>query len=89
MIESFLHISLIIAMGFIILAFLFVLIRILIGPDTNNRIAALDLVASIVAAIILVYSLVTLQTIYFDIPIIIALISFIGTVALSNYMENK
>lgn len=76
-------------MGFIILAFLFVLIRILIGPDTNNRIAALDLVASIVAAIILVYSLVTLQTIYFDIPIIIALISFIGTVALSNYMENK
>ncbi len=89
MTTDFFHIALIIAMGFIILAFILVFIRILLGPDTNNRIAALDLVASVVAAITLVYSAVTRQTIYFDIPIIIALISFIGTVALSIYIQKK
>ncbi len=89
MTTSFLDISLIIAMVFIMLAFLFVFIRILIGPDTNNRIAGLDLVGSIVAAIILVFSLVTRQSVYIDIPIIIALVSFIGTVAMSVYIKKK
>lgn len=89
MMTNFLHIALIIAMGFIMLAFIFVFIRIIIGPDTNNRIAALDLVASLVASIILVFSVVSHQQIYIDIPIIIALVSFIGTVALSIYIKNK
>ena len=64
-------------------------IRLLKGPTVNDRIAAMDLIASIVMAFIIVYSIFINNAIYFDIPVIISLISFIGTVAISTYLKQK
>jgi multicomponent Na+:H+ antiporter subunit F len=89
MMPSFLHIALLISMGLIALAFILVFIRVISAPDTNNRIITLDLTASIAIGFILIFSALSDKTVYFDIPIIIALISFIGTVALSIYLKNK
>jgi len=86
---DFLHIALLISMGFIALALILVFIRVISAPDTNNRIITLDLTASIAIGFTLIFSVLSNKTIYFDIPIIIALISFIGTVALSIYLKNK
>lgn len=63
-------------------------IRLMKGPSVNDRIAAMDLIAIIVMAFILVYSVLVNNSLYFDIPIIISLISFIGTVAVSTYLKH-
>jgi multicomponent Na+:H+ antiporter subunit F len=78
-----------ISMGLIALAFILVFIRVISAPDTNNRVITLDLTASIAIGFILIFSVLSDKTVYFDIPIIIALISFIGTVALSIYLRKK
>lgn len=64
-------------------------IRLLKGPSVNDRIAAMDVIASIVMAFIIVYSIFINNAMYFDIPVIISLISFIGTVAISTYLKQK
>jgi multicomponent Na+:H+ antiporter subunit F len=63
--------------------------RLLKGPSINDRIAAMDLIASVVMGFVLVYSVMINKSIYFDIPVIISLISFIGTVAVSTYLKHR
>ena len=73
----------------LLLAFVLAFIRVLIGPDINDRIAAMDLIASLTMAFILSYSVLVQKAIYFDIVIVISLVSFISTVAVSTYLKQK
>ncbi len=82
-------IVLIIAFSMLLAALLLAFIRLLKGPSINDRIAAMDLIASVVMGFVLVYSVIINKSIYFDIPVIISLISFIGTVAISTYLKNR
>jgi len=72
-----------------LLAFVFALLRLFRGPSSSDQIVALDLIASIVMGFILLYSLLVEREIYFDIAIIIAMISFLGTIAISIYLKRK
>ena len=78
-----------IAFAFLMTAMIITLARLLKGPSVNDRIAAMDLIASIIMGVILVYSVLINNAIYFDIPVIISLISFIGTIAISTYLKQK
>jgi multicomponent Na+:H+ antiporter subunit F len=86
---AFLQISIFIAFGLLLLAFVFALLRLFRGPSSSDQIVALDLIASIVMGFILLYSLLVEREIYFDIAIIIAMISFLGTIAISIYLKQK
>ncbi len=86
---AFLQISIFIAFGLLLLAFVFALLRLFRGPSSSDQIVALDLIASIVMGFILLYSLLVEREIYFDIAIIIAMISFLGTIAISIYLKRK
>jgi multicomponent Na+:H+ antiporter subunit F len=68
-------------------ALVLALIRLIRGPESSNMVLALDLIASIVMGYILLYSVLTDKIIYFDIAIVISLISFLGTVAISIYLK--
>lgn len=70
-------------------ALVLALIRLIRGREPGNMIIALDLIASIVMGYILVYSIWVNKGIYFDIAIVISLISFMGTVAISNYLKEN
>jgi multicomponent Na+:H+ antiporter subunit F len=85
------HISLwlYLSMGLLLIALLLTFIRLVKGPEVNDRVVALDLIASVVMGFILVYSVMTGDPFYMDIPLVIALISFIGTVAISTYLRQK
>ena len=78
-----------IAFAFLMTAMIITLARLLKGPSVNDRIAAMDLIASIIMGVILVYSVLINNAMYFDIPVIISLISFIGTIAVSTYLKQK
>lgn len=87
--NTFLTIAIVAGFAMLLLAFILVFIRLAKGPDVSNRIAAMDFVASIVMAFILLYSIIIDQPMYFDIVIIISLISFIGTIGISTYLKQK
>lgn len=78
-----------IAFTFLMTAMIITLIRLFKGPSVNDRIAAMDLIASIIMGVILVYSVLINNAMYFDVPVIISLISFIGTIAVSTYLKQK
>ena len=89
MIATVPDIVLYIAFTFLMMAAIITLARLLKGPSVNDRIAAMDLIASIIMGIILVYAVLINNAIYFDVPIIISLISCIGTIAISTYLKQK
>jgi len=89
MTETVPDIVLYIAFTFLMMAMIITLVRLLKGPSINDRIAAMDLISSIIMGIILVYAVLIQNAIYFDVPLIISLISFIGTIAVSTYLKQK
>ena len=83
------NIVMLIAGNFLLIAFFISLYRLVKGPTINDRIVALDLIASITMGIILVYSISDDIPIYFDVAIVISLVSFISTVGISTYLITK
>ena len=81
------HSALLVVFGMLLLAFVLAFVRIIKGPETADRIVAMDLIASITMAFILSYSVLVKNAVYFDIVMVISLISFIGTVAVSTYLK--
>ncbi|WP_396175438.1 cation:proton antiporter [Flavobacterium sp.] len=66
-----------------------VFIRFLLGTSLPDRVVALDLLITVGIGIISIYSIVTDQSTFLDIALILALIAFLGTVAFSYYLEKR
>jgi len=71
------------------LAAILVFIRFLKGPYTIDRVVSLDFLINIGIGIIAVYSIVTDHSSFLDVAMILALIAFLGTIALSYYLEQR
>jgi multicomponent Na+:H+ antiporter subunit F len=80
---------LIITFSFLLTALVLAFMRLLKGPSVNDRIAAMDVIAIVVMGFIIVYSVLIEKDIYLDLAVIISLISFIGTVAVSTYLKHR
>lgn len=63
--------------------------RLIKGPSIVDRVIALDLLITIGIAIITSYSMLTGDSTFLDIAMILALIAFLGTVAFAYYLEKK
>lgn len=83
---DFLSITLKASLAVLIVAFFLTMIRLAKGPRLYDRVVALDLVTSISAGIILVYAIMTGKPMFVDVAVIIFLIAFLGTVAISKYL---
>jgi len=59
------------------------------GPSTPDRVVALDLMALIVVGFIATYAVATDQPVLLDAAIVLALISFLSTVAFARYLEKR
>jgi multicomponent Na+:H+ antiporter subunit F len=69
----------------VILAF----VRLVRGPTLPDRVVALDLIATLMIGIIAVYAIATDEPVLLDLAIVLALISFLGTVAFAHYIERR
>lgn len=78
-----------ITIGLLMLSFLLALIRLAKGPRLYDRVVALDLIASIIAGIALIYGMINQVPFFMDVAVIIFLISFLGTVAISKYLSKS
>ncbi len=63
--------------------------RVMRGPSLPDRVVALDLMATFIIAISAVYSITSNQPSYLDAAVVLALITFLGTVAFAYYLHRR
>jgi len=78
-----------VSFGILALAMVLAFVRLILGPTMPDRVLALDLIASISIGSAITLMFVSGQPFYLDIAIFIALIVFIGTVAISKYLKQQ
>ena len=64
-------------------------IRLVRGPSLPDRVVALDLITVLAAAMLALDTLATRQAVFIDAAIVLALISFLGTIAFARYLERR
>jgi multicomponent Na+:H+ antiporter subunit F len=62
-------------------------IRLVRGPTLPDRVIALDLIGVLIVCTLVVMAASTAERAFIDVAIVIALISFVGTVAYASYLE--
>ena len=67
-------------------AVLLAFVRLVRGPTLPDRVVALDLIATLMIGIVAVYAIATDEAVLLDLAIVLALISFLGTVAFAHYI---
>jgi len=77
------------ALYVVILAALLCLYRVLRGPTAADRIVAIDIFGVLIVGFCAIVSISTGRSWYIDIGIAWALQSFIGSLALSKYLEGR
>lgn len=80
--------EMVIPIAFTMLAFsvLFCFIRLLKGPDLPDRILALDTLYINAIAVVVLLGIHLGSALYFEAALLIALMGFVGTIALSKYL---
>lgn len=76
-------------LGILFLSAVFCLIRIFRGPTPSDRIVSIDMLGILIIGICSLLSIVTHRSWYIDIGIAWALQSFISTLALAKFLEEK
>lgn len=74
------------AFGMVSLALLLSLYRLLVGPDVPDRILALDTLYLNTIALLVLFGLLQGSALYFEAALLIAVMGFVGTIALSKYL---
>ena len=75
-----------IALGMMILALVLNMWRLLRGPDAVDRIVALDTMYINTVALLVLLGVWRESSLYFEAALIIAMMGFVGTVALSKFL---
>lgn len=73
----------------LIIAIVLVVIRVIIGPTVSDRVVAIDMLSSMATAVIGIYVFLTGDEALLDIALVLALISFLGTVAFGYFLEKN
>ena len=81
-----LEIAIAIGLGAIVLAMLLNLWRLLVGPELTDRILALDTFYINAIALLMLIGIRLGNAIFFEAALLIAMMGFIGTVALCKYI---
>lgn len=74
-------------LGVLGLALVFAMIRLLRGPSLPDRVVALDLMTTVGVAMCGVYAVANNQPVFLDVAVVMALITFVGTVAFARFLE--
>jgi multicomponent Na+:H+ antiporter subunit F len=76
-----------IATGIVLVSMIMATIRLLVGPTGPDRAVALDALTIISVSLMAVIALGAGRSIYLDVALVYALVSFLGVVALARYLE--
>jgi len=82
-----LEVALDIAILIVSIASVLSLIRLVIGPNIPDRILALDTLYVNTIALVILFGMTQGSMLYFEAALLIAVMGFIGTIALSKYLS--
>ncbi len=85
-VESFMDWALIITFVVVALSQIMAMIRLVIGPDTGDRILALDTMVVNAIGLIVLLGIAQGIQIYFEVSLIIAMLGFVSTVAYARFV---
>ncbi|MEM2832795.1 MAG: cation:proton antiporter [Candidatus Caldarchaeum sp.] len=71
------------------LAIALAFVRFVWGPTLPDRVVALDLIGALGIGMITAYAIASNLPMLLDVAIVIALLSFLGTVAFARYLERR
>ncbi|MFP4469353.1 MAG: monovalent cation/H+ antiporter complex subunit F [Bacteroidales bacterium] len=83
------HTGSLIVLGILTLALALAFWRLLKGPSLPDRLLALDFIATLAVGVIFALVFLSGKTVYLDIAVFIALIVFLGTVAVSKFLKRR
>lgn len=63
--------------------------RLMRGPSTVDRALALDLISILAIGMLGLYALVEGNTVYVDVAIVVALVSFLATIGFTRYLTRR
>ena len=66
-----------------------VLYRLIKGPTLPDRVTAIDLITTMVIAIIVVFSILWDSPNFFDVAMVLSLISFLGSMSYAFYLTKR
>jgi multicomponent Na+:H+ antiporter subunit F len=78
---------LIISLVFLTLSILVAIYRVIKGPSTADRVQSLDYIGINLIASIAIFSILLHTHAYFDLILLVGILSFVGTIAFSRYIE--
>jgi multicomponent Na+:H+ antiporter subunit F len=81
------EITVIISALLIFFSIVFGIIRLVIGPDTVDRVVAIDLLTIVTIALIALLAHHMERYIYLDVGLVYGLLSFLGVLAVARYLE--
>ncbi len=76
-----------VTLALLALAALLAFVRLVRGPTLPDRVVAMDLLGVLIVGLIVVYTAATGVKAFLDVGMVIALVSFLGTVAYARYVE--
>ncbi len=77
------------ALTLLALAAVLAFVRLAKGPTLPDRVIAIDLIGVLMVCILVVAAGVAAQQAFLDVAMVVALISFVGTVAYARYIERE
>ncbi|MGP8319955.1 MAG: cation:proton antiporter [Methanosarcinaceae archaeon] len=63
------------------------LYRVVIGPTIPDRVIAVDAMTTVIVVMLGVYSFVQNSVFFMDVALVLSIISFVGTVTISKYLD--
>ncbi|PQJ36362.1 cation:proton antiporter [Salinibacter sp. 10B] len=66
-----------------------ILVRLIRGPTVSDRVVALDVLSAVAIGLIATYTVAAGTTALLDAALVIALVSFVGTVAFGHFVERR
>ena len=82
-------IPLLIALTMLAMAAGMTFIRLAKGPTLPDRVIAIDLIGVLLICLLVLMAGATAQQAFLDVAMVVALISFVGTVAYAQYIERE
>lgn len=76
-------------LGILSLCMVLALLRLLRGPDTVDRVLALDTLYILALALLILLEVLFHTTMYFEAAVVIAMLGFIGTVCFSKFLLRR
>ena len=78
-----------VALAMLVVAAGLTFVRLVMGPTLPDRVIALDLIGALLVCLLVVMGGATGQHAFLDVAMVVALISFVGTVAYARYIEQE